>query len=298
MQLLVFVLVHELAMNLPAPATAGPLLPWLLTVLAPMSRTKIKAWLGAGRILVNGVVTTRHDHVLQVGDQVRVGPMLRQPLERAGVQIAFQNAAVIVLDKPAGLLTVATTDEKHDTAFARLHAHLTEQNAGRPFVVHRLDRDTSGLVLFARSAADRDTLQADWPAVEKDYAALVRGTPVPATGTIDRPVCEGRDLRVRVVAAHAPDAQPARTHYRTVSAGSRFTLLDVRLATGRKHQIRVHLASIGCPVVGDRVYGGPIEPLDRLGLHASRLAFTDPQTGERLVVAVPCPTKWRTLATT
>lgn len=272
------------------------LLPWLLDVLRPMSRTRVKQLLGSGRVAVNGVATTRFDHPLHPGDRVAIDQRRATPvdrsLERAGIVLVREDEALIVMDKPAGLLTVATDWERLDTAFARLSAHLEARRQGRPFVVHRLDRDTSGLLLFARSATVRDQLQASWETVTKTYLAVVEGVPQPAAGVVRGYLREGRDLRVRVVSGGA-DTKWAVTHYRTRAVRGRHALVEVKLETGRKHQIRVHLAEVGCPVVGDRVYGAATNPAGRLGLHAWRLALSHPVTGEDLELEAPLPESLR-----
>jgi 23S rRNA pseudouridine1911/1915/1917 synthase len=208
-------------------------------------------------------------------------------LETANIAIVFEDDALIAIDKPPGLLTVATDAEKIDTAFARLSSHLSTRNRGRPFVVHRLDRETSGLLLFARSAAIRDQLQAEWDQVTKTYLAVVEGVPRPPDGTVDNFLAEGRDLRVRPVSRER--GRRAVTHYRVLAARGACTLVEVLLETGRKHQIRVHLAGLGCPIVGDPVYGATRHPADRMGLHAERLSFVHPLTGMRLELRAPPP---------
>ena len=279
--------------RLPPPTAAGPLLPWLVAALRPMSRTAVKELLRDGRVSVNGAATTRHDHLLAPGDVVAVGPRpsaSATELKRSGLAVVYEDDAVVVVNKPSGLLTVATEGEKVDTAFARLSAHLSATGAGRPFVVHRLDRDTSGLLLFARTAAARDTLQAAWDAVTKTYLAVVAGTPTPAEGVVDNYLTEGRDLRVRAGRDPSrPGAKRAVTRYRVVRPGGRFTLIEVGLETGRKHQIRVHLAGLGCPVIGDAMYGSKADPAGRLGLHAWRLAFDHPSTGVRVELESSLP---------
>jgi 23S rRNA pseudouridine1911/1915/1917 synthase len=272
---------------LPPPAAPGPLLPWLLDALRPMSRASVKQLLRYGRVTVNGVPATRHDHPLQPGDRVAVGKAT--PAARgAGVSILYEDDALVVLDKPPGLLTVATEAERTDTAFARLKAHLEARGEGRPFVVHRIDRETSGLLLFARSAGVRDRLQAGWGAVTKTYLAVVEGVPRPAEGVVDNFLAEGRNLRVRAVRGGG-DAKRAVTRYRVLVARGGYSLLEVGLLTGRKHQIRVHLGGLGCPVIGDAVYGTAGGPAGRLGLHAWRLALDHPTTGERLELESPLP---------
>jgi 23S rRNA pseudouridine1911/1915/1917 synthase len=298
--------------DLPQPKADAGLLDFLLLALAPMNRTRVKQLLRSGRVSVNGVPVTRHDHPLHPGDRVSIardGPVAVPDLR--GIRIVLEDDSLLVVDKPAGLLTVATESEKTDTAFARLSAHLEARNAGRPFVVHRLDRDTSGLLLFAKSPEVRDSLQAKWTsqfrvfeesgesprsdAVTKTYLAVVEKTPKPAEGTIDNYLTEGRDLRVRWSSRAGKDAKRAVSRYKVVRSRGGFSLVEVTLETGRKHQIRVHMAGLGCPVAGDAMYGATTDPAGRLGLHAWRLAFDHPVSGERVEMESPLPEKLRRL---
>jgi 23S rRNA pseudouridine1911/1915/1917 synthase len=262
-----------------------------------LTRSSAKGLLRAGRVTVNGAVASRHDHPVATGDAVAVAPAVAdRSLAAAGLRVLFEDAAVAVVDKPAGLLTVATDGEKLDTAFARLRTHLDARRAGRPFVVHRLDRDTSGVLLFAKSPEARDRLQAGWEAVEKTYLAVTDGTPRPPAGVIDNHLLEGKDLRVRAVPADRPGAVRAVSRYRVAGGRGRYAAVEVDLVTGRKHQIRVHLAGLGCPVIGDKLYGEAPGPAGRLGLHALRLAFPHPATGARVEVASSAPAVLRTVA--
>jgi 23S rRNA pseudouridine1911/1915/1917 synthase len=278
--------------NLPAPDAEGQLLSWLLVVMRPMSRTGVKDLLGSGRVAVNGVPTTRFDHPIRPGDRVTVEPRsapANRAAEASAFAILYEDDHLIAIDKPAGLLSVATESEKEGTAFAKLRAILEERGAGRPFVVHRLDRETSGLLLFARSADVRDRLQKGWDAVTKTYLAVVEGTPSPPEAVVKGHLIEGRDLRVRACSAGRPGAKRAVTHYRVERTQGRYSLVEVRLETGRKHQIRVHLAGLGCPVAGDSNYGAVTDPAGRLALHAWRLAFDHPVTGKRVQLESPLP---------
>lgn len=282
----------EVGRALPSPKSEGPLLLWLLDVLKPMNRTRVKQLLKHGGVTVNGETVTRHDHPVKPGDRVLIHKGTPPPkdtlLERAGMGVVYQDAHLIVVDKPGGLLTVATDSEKHVTAFAVLSAHYEEINAGRPYVVHRLDRDTSGVMVFARSQEIRDQMQKTWKTVTKMYLAVTEGTPNPPVGVIDTHLAETRDLKMRI-SPEGEGTKRAITAYKVLHSKERHALVEVELRTGRKHQIRLHLASRGCPVVGDQVYGAKTNPANRLGLHAWKLSFDHPVTGQRIEVEVPLP---------
>lgn len=263
------------------------LLPWLLTALAPMSRTSVKELLRSGRVLVNGIPVTQYNSPLAVGDQVTIG---RSSLVRPSkITILHDDPALIAIDKPSGLLTVATDTEKLDTAFVRLKNELQSRQSGRPFVVHRIDRDTSGVVLFARSEAIRDHLQATWDRVEKRYLAIVEGSPPTDSGTIENYLLETKSLKMRGFPIPVPGAQHAVSRFQVLSRRHAVSLVEVVIETGRKHQIRVHLAGLGCPVIGDRVYGARTNPAKRLGLHAVRLKLQHPTTSATLDIHAPYP---------
>lgn len=279
--------------SLPPLTADEPLLPWLLRVLQPMSRTGVKDLLRHGHVQVNGTATTKHDHLLRLGDRVILSrerrPAGALALQRAGVVIVYEDNALVVIDKPSGLLSVSTDAEKTDTAFLHLNTEMQAQHTGRPFVVHRIDRDTSGLLMFARSETVRDTLKANWGSVQKTYLAVVEGRPKEPEGKVESYLVEGRDLRMRTCQADRADAKLAISHWRLVSVRGKYSLVEVRLETGRKHQIRLHMAGLGCPVVGDPGYGAKSDPAKRLGLHSWRLALDHPTTGQRLTLEVPLP---------
>ncbi len=274
-----------------------PLLDWLLAARPGLKRAAAKGLLHSGRVTVNGTVATRHDHPVGPADAVRVAPSVAdRALESAGLRVVYEDDAVVAVDKPAGLLSVATEGEKVDTAFVRVRDHLDARHTGRPFVVHRLDRDTSGLLLFAKSPEFRERLQAGWEDVRKTYLAVTDGTPKPPDGVIDNHLVEGKDFKVRSCSPAAPGAQRACTRYRVVGGRGRYAAVEVDLLTGRKHQIRVHLSGTGCPVVGDKLYGESPGPAGRLGLHAAKLSFAHPVTGARVELAAPLPLVLRTVA--
>lgn len=286
--------------DLPPPAAPGELLVWLLVALQPMNRTRVKDLLRSGRVEVNGVSVTRHDHPVRPGDRLRVlrdPPPNRDP-RNAGLPIVYEDGAVVVLDKPSGLLTVASAPgDPKDTAFTKLNHTLEARRAGRAFVVHRLDRGTSGLLMFARSADTRDRLQANWETVSKTYLAVVEGVPNSPEGVIDNFLTEGDDLTVRASRTERPGSRRAISRYRILDTRGRCSLVEVAIETGRKHQIRVHMAGLGCPVVGDKRYEAKFNPAGRLGLHAWRLAFDHPTTVRRVELESPLPQVLRKLVT-
>jgi 23S rRNA pseudouridine1911/1915/1917 synthase len=277
-------------------AREEPLLAYLIDTLG-LKRKTSKNLLKFGAIAVNGATVRKFDHPLVVGDKIAVSAartaVAAGRLAHARVRVLHEDAALIVVEKPAGLLTVATESNESDTLFLRLSAFLRERSAvaetERALVVHRLDRETSGLVVFAKRVEIQEQLQAAWPSVEKIYLAIVIGKPEPAEGTITSYLTETTALQVFSNDHPTDGGRIATTHYRTLQSRGEFSLLEVRLETGRKHQIRVHLAGLGCLVVGDRRYGATLNPSKRLGLHATQLALNHPLSGERLTFNSPLP---------
>jgi len=205
--------------------------------------------------------------------------------------IVHEDEAVIVIDKGPGLVVHPGRGHREDTLSQLLASKLAGGDPERAGIVHRLDRDTSGLMVVARTEQAHRRLQAELSArhIEREYLALVEGRPPSRTGTIDAPV--GRDPRVRTrMAVDGAGAREARTRFTLEQTFAATSLLSLLLETGRTHQIRVHLQAIGHPVAGDPEYGhAGLLGLDRQFLHATRLAFEHPLTGERLEVRSPLP---------
>jgi 23S rRNA pseudouridine1911/1915/1917 synthase len=212
-----------------------------------------------------------------------------------GFSIAYQDEYLIVIDKGPGLVVHPGRGHREDTLSQLLAPLLAGGDAERAGIVHRLDRDTSGLMVVARSEEVHRKLQAALAArrIEREYLALVEGRPPSRSGTVDAPV--GRDPRVRTrMAVGGAGAREARTHFTLERALPRASLLSLRLETGRTHQIRVHLQAIGHPVAGDPEYGTPgLYGLERQFLHATRLAFEHPVSGAPLEVRSPLPADLR-----
>jgi 23S rRNA pseudouridine1911/1915/1917 synthase len=259
------------------------------------SRTRAQRLIDAGRVTVDGDARPKR-HVLAGGERVTVDEPSEAPapdVAPAPFRVAYEDEDVLVVDKPAGVVV----HPGHGHAQGTLVQALAGRVAGgtdpaRPGVVHRLDRDTSGLLVLARSEAAWASLTAMLRErrIVRDYLALVEGRPPARTGTIDAPL--GRDRRVRTrMSTDTDDPRPAVTHFETVGAFPETTLLRVRLETGRTHQIRAHLLAIGHPVVGDPEYGGGrrVLGLTRQFLHSARIAFAHPVSGAPVEVRAPLP---------
>jgi 23S rRNA pseudouridine1911/1915/1917 synthase len=264
------------------------LIDFLKTRLATWKGTTLQQRLRGGCVQVNGATVRRHDHALAAGDVVLVGDQSASPIAArgpAGLAILHSDDDLIAVDKPSGLLAVSTDRQRERTALALLREWLTRPGReARLWPVHRIDRETSGVLLFARAREVRDALQANWSQARKQYLAVVAGHPEPASGWIDQPLWEDAGLNVRV-GAH-PDAKQARTHYSTLGRAPDRALLEVELDTGRRHQIRAHLAWLGHPVLGDPRYG---TAGGRMGLHALRLEIAHPSTGQAMVFEASPP---------
>ena len=253
----------------------GPLLPFLLERVRG-SRNHVKSLLTRGQVEVDGKTVTRHDHPLTPGQRVAV---LAAPRPAAPFPVLYEDGRILVVDKPAGLLSMASDREKLRTAYRMATDYVRQGDPrGRVFIVHRLDRDTSGVLLFARDEETKRAYQEQWDALvrRRGYLAVVEGRPPREADTVRTLLRENAAHKVYSVRSGGKEAV---THYRTVQSGSRYTLLEVDIDTGRKNQIRAHLSELGCPVAGDRMYGAATDPLGRLCLHAHELALTDPFTG-------------------
>jgi 23S rRNA pseudouridine1911/1915/1917 synthase len=259
------------------------------------SRGAAERLLAASAVLVDGEPRGK-SHRLSGGEEVEVEP--EQPASPAleptpmELRIAYEDEHLLVVDKPPGLVVHPAPGHESGTLVHGLLAHdAAGGDAERPGIVHRLDRDTSGLMVVARSEESHRRLQhlVRNRALERHYLALVVGRPRSRSGRIEAPI--GRDRRdpfKRSLDSDAP--RDAVTHFEVVELLARHSLLDVRLETGRTHQIRVHLAAIDLPVAGDAVYGRARElGLDRQFLHAARLAFPHPFTGARVETESPLP---------
>lgn len=269
------------------------LLKFLLAALPHAGRNSLKALLSHEHISVDDRVTTRYNYPLEPGQTVSVRwTRAPEPFQLFGLKILHEDEDVIVVDKEAGLLSIAANpDEPELTAYRQLTEYVRRENRNnRIFVVHRLDRDTSGVMVFARTETAKQTLQSFWRerVEERTYIALVEGAVKKPEGTISSWLKESKTLRV-YSSPKPNDGQHAVTHYKVIRSNRDFSLLQVKLETGRKNQIRVHMQDIGHPIVGDKKYGSRKNTIGRLGLHAQILAFQHPATGQTLCFTSKIP---------
>lgn len=278
--------------------TEGPLLESLIAAFPRKSRKLLKAVLRDQQIRVNNSTIAQFDHPLKVGQVVEVCWQKTSPQKHPhGLNIVFEDEDIIVVNKPAGLLTVATDKEKRKTAYALLSDYVKSDDPdNKIFIVHRIDRETSGLLLFAKNEEIKHKIQETWITTikERTYVAVVEGEIKRHSGTITSYLNESKAFIV-YSSQNPKVGKKAVTHYRTLKSNKDFSLLQVNLETGRKHQIRVHLQDIGHPVAGDTKYGSKIKPIGRLALHAQGLVFTHPKTNELCSFETGIPEKFNQL---
>lgn len=273
--------------------TRSKLLPFLFETLATnggWSKKTVKQRLQGSSIFVNGQVQTKHDYIVVPDDVVSVGMAQRvghhTSPQQVKLDIIHQDKDLIAINKPSGLLSVGTAKENKNHALALLRQQLSRgKERVQLWPVHRLDRDTSGILLFATSKEVREAVMDKWNITEKTYLAVVEGTPKVEADTITQPLrLDEKEYRMHVgIHKHA---KPAITHYKTLESKEKRSLLEVRIETGRQHQIRAHMAWMGNAVVGDERYG---KKGGRMGLHAMRLHFVHPVSQKKVLLEVDAP---------
>jgi 23S rRNA pseudouridine1911/1915/1917 synthase len=262
------------------------------------SRAAAQKLIDAGLVLVDGEARAKR-HAVSAGERITVEAAPEVPeveVPDAQFAVAYEDEHLLVVDKPAGVVVHPARGHRRGTLAQALAGRVAGGDPGREGIVHRLDRDTSGLLVVARSEPVHAALKAMLRAraITREYAALVEGRPAARTGTIDSPL--GRDRRVRTrISTDTDEPREAITHFETAETFPDYTLLRVRLETGRTHQIRAHLKAIGHPVAGDPEYGRAGElGLPRQFLHAARLAFPHPVTGAAIDIRSPLPAELET----
>lgn len=264
----------------------GILLDFLLEHVQGQSRNNIKNILKRHCVSVDGAPVTQFDFEIAKGDIVIVSrfPIKDQKKHSKKIPIIYEDDEIIVIDKPVGMLSIASDKEKANTAYRMVTDYLQAfDRHNRVFVVHRIDKETSGVLMFAKNEKLRDLLQDNWNdlVIKRGYYAICEGRMEELEGTIKSYLKMNKE-NLMYVSKTSKDAQFCITNYKVVSETDRYSLLDVDIKSGRKNQIRVQLGSIGHYIIGDDKYGEPSDPIHRLGLHAYNLTLKHPITGKVL----------------
>jgi 23S rRNA pseudouridine1911/1915/1917 synthase len=226
-------------------------------------------------------------------------PFKRPPkkYQPEGLTVLYEDHDIVVVDKKSGLLTMSTETIRDNTAYFRLTSYVRKGNSKsrkRVFIVHRLDRDTSGVIVFAKNVEVKLALQKAWREFEKQYIAVVHGALPEKEGVITSYLAENSVYKMFSI-DNPEKGLLARTGYKVLEESRSYSLLEIELLTGRKNQIRVHLAEKGFPVVGDKKYGKPDKGIKRLALHSASLTLVHPNTKEKMVFKAKVPAYFKTL---
>ncbi len=264
-------------------------------------RNTLRKMLTAGRVMVNEEIIHKAKHIVEAGNTVTVSdkdaaaetsPPPQPKKQHSRIKILFEDEHIIVVNKQAGLLSVSTDKMEPDTLHSRVVDYLKNQSEKAwAFIVHRLDRETSGVMIFAKHKWHKEYLQEQFAnrEVHRIYHALVEGKLLQEKGTINEWLLEDKFLRVKAVKKNHPQAKQAITHYNVEDSDEFASLVQLTIKTGRRHQIRVGLANLGCPVVGDEAHGATGNPIGRIALHASSLEFLHPDSDDPVRFEAPIP---------
>jgi 23S rRNA pseudouridine1911/1915/1917 synthase len=274
------------------------LMKFLLEKLPGKARNNIKSLLAHRQVLVDDQVVTQYNYPLQENQEVIINwSLVRDKEQGRSLKILYEDSEIIVIDKPAALLSIASDREKENTAYHQLTDYVRNSDPeNRIFIVHRLDRDTSGVMLFAKNEGVKHLMQDSWKEImiDRAYVAVVEGRVEEKEGTIKSWLKETK-TKLMYSSSVPGDGLEAITHFKMLQAEAKYSLLELRLETGRKNQIRVHMKDIGHSIIGDKKYGASTNPIGRLGLHAHILAFKHPTSGELMSFETEVPRKFSRL---
>lgn len=282
-----------------APEETG-LLDFLLAAMPDRKKTSVKELLKHNQVMVDGNVTTQFDMPVTEGAAVCVNTTREfQTFYHPRLKIVYEDNDIIVVNKGYGLLSIGTDKIKDGTAYSLLRDYVKRKDpANKLFIVHRLDRDTSGLMMFAKTMQAKEAMQHNWNnmVLERRYVAVITNGPLdPQEGEIRSYLTENAAHEVYST-TEPGKGQLAVTYYRTLRSRGKYSLVELSLATGRKNQIRVHMKEAGHPIAGDRRYGAPASPIHRLALHAQTLRFVHPVTRRDMSFATPIPASFDKLS--
>lgn len=266
------------------------LIEFLKKMFSNLSKNSVKSLLHNEKVFVNGNMTTKYNYELNVGDVVEI----REKVAK-NIDIIYEDKDIIVINKPSGLLTVATEKEKNKTAYHLVMEYLKKKNKNnRIFIIHRLDKDTSGIIMFAKNERAKHLYQDNWNDIVKKrcYYAVIDGKMENKEGTIKSYLKENGNM---VYSVKDKSGKLAITEYKVLKERKNISLLDINLKTGRKNQIRVHMKENKTPILGDLKYGEKSKLINRLALHAYKLELINPVTKKLLIFEASMPNEIKTL---
>lgn len=267
------------------------LLDFLFETHPGQSKNSVKSLLTNHHVTIEGSPVSQYNLKLFPGDTVIIYKQPQRKVVRSKLPIIYEDDHIIVINKPSGLLSIASDNEKRSTAYRILSDYVQQKDKhNRVFVVHRLDEDTSGVLMIAKDKVTQEKYQDNWNDLvsKRGYYAIVDGILNKKQGTITS-YLKKNSQNLMYSSKKAGDGQYSVTHYKVIKEKGDYSMLDVNIDSGRKNQIRVHLGDIGHNVVGDDKYGKPTNPLKRLGLHAYELDIKDPYTGKVMKFRAPIP---------
>ncbi len=266
------------------------LIEFLKKIFSNLSKNSVKSLLHNEKVFVNGNMTTKYNYELNAGDVVEI----REKVAK-NIDIIYEDKDIIVINKPSGLLTVATEKEKNKTAYHLVMEYLKKKNKNnRIFIIHRLDKDTSGIIMFAKNERAKHLYQDNWNDIVKKrcYYAVIDGKMENKEGTIKSYLKENGNM---VYSVKDRSGKLAITEYKVLKERKNISLLDINLKTGRKNQIRVHMKENKTPILGDLKYGEKSKLINRLALHAYKLELINPVTKKLLTFEINMPNEFKTL---
>jgi 23S rRNA pseudouridine1911/1915/1917 synthase len=266
------------------------LIEFLKKMFSNLSKNSVKSLLHNEKVFVNGNMTTKYNYELNIGDVVEI----REKVAK-NIDIIYEDKDIIVINKPSGLLTVATEKEKNKTAYHLVMEYLKKKNKNnRIFIIHRLDKDTSGIIMFAKNERAKHLYQDNWNDIVKKrcYYAVIDGKMENKEGTIKSYLKENGNM---VYSVKDRSGKLAITEYKVLKERKNISLLDINLKTGRKNQIRVHMKENKTPILGDLKYGEKSKLINRLALHAYKLELINPVTKKLLIFEASMPNEIKTL---